>query len=225
MKITCPSCNANYNVPDEKIPKKKAVATCKKCGDTIEIDPQHPEQLSTEVASEETRFPSARPSVPDSGDVTSDEAADTGVTDSDLSIFIVQNSEKYLSKFKKFNNGPDEKFSMTWHWPAFFTGIWWPLYRKLYLWAFITFIISFIPLVSFFWMITLGIMGNYIYYKHAKKKITELKSLQPSADLSIALAQAGGVNRWVITVVTVLIGIAVLGILAAIFIPMLTGGI
>lgn len=41
MKIVCPTCNAIYKIPDDTIPPgKRAVATCKKCGGKIEIEPK-----------------------------------------------------------------------------------------------------------------------------------------------------------------------------------------
>jgi len=40
MKIVCPTCNAIYKIPDDTIPPgKSAVATCKKCGGKIVIEP------------------------------------------------------------------------------------------------------------------------------------------------------------------------------------------
>ena len=40
MKIICPTCNASYNIPSEKIPQgRRAVAACKKCGGKIVIEP------------------------------------------------------------------------------------------------------------------------------------------------------------------------------------------
>jgi predicted Zn finger-like uncharacterized protein len=38
MKIICPQCNTVYNVPSDKIPETRAVATCKKCGEQIVIE-------------------------------------------------------------------------------------------------------------------------------------------------------------------------------------------
>lgn len=39
MQIICPTCNARYTIPDNKIPQgKKAAATCKKCGGRIVIE-------------------------------------------------------------------------------------------------------------------------------------------------------------------------------------------
>ncbi len=39
MKIVCSQCNATYKIPDKKVPEKRAVATCKKCGGRIAIEP------------------------------------------------------------------------------------------------------------------------------------------------------------------------------------------
>jgi predicted Zn finger-like uncharacterized protein len=40
LKIVCPMCNTSYNIPSSKIPQgKRAVATCKKCGGRIVIEP------------------------------------------------------------------------------------------------------------------------------------------------------------------------------------------
>lgn len=217
MKITCPSCNTTYNVPRDKIPKRKAVATCNRCRTKFYIEPENVDQSITGVASE----PHPPLIVTHSAPVKTDRPSEDSVTETDFAAFMVRNSDKYLSKFRKFQADDIDKFAVTWHWPAFFTGIWWPLYRKLYLWALVVFVVSCIPLLGFLAMIPFAMMGNYIYYKHAKKKIAELKSSHRSSDISVLLSQVGGVNPWVITVVTVLIGIALTGILAAILTPVL----
>jgi predicted Zn finger-like uncharacterized protein len=52
MKITCPTCNTNYHIPDEKIPMgKRASAVCKKCGGKIEII-----KKAEEIESEDFKF-------------------------------------------------------------------------------------------------------------------------------------------------------------------------
>ena len=40
MKIVCPSCNAEYNIPQSKIPAKKSAAACNRCGARIVFDPE-----------------------------------------------------------------------------------------------------------------------------------------------------------------------------------------
>jgi predicted Zn finger-like uncharacterized protein len=39
MKITCPTCNTVYHLPDHKVPTKSAKAQCKKCGGVIPVEP------------------------------------------------------------------------------------------------------------------------------------------------------------------------------------------
>jgi len=47
MKISCPSCNTVYNIPDRKIPRdKKTSARCKTCGHKILFDTRMDEKDS-----------------------------------------------------------------------------------------------------------------------------------------------------------------------------------
>ncbi|MCE5241574.1 MAG: zinc-ribbon domain-containing protein [Desulfobacteraceae bacterium] len=39
MRLICPGCSAAYNLPDEKIPPRRAVAHCRRCGAEILVDP------------------------------------------------------------------------------------------------------------------------------------------------------------------------------------------
>jgi hypothetical protein len=133
----------------------------------------------------------------------------------DLIAFIGNNAHKYLSKFKKFNIAGVDNFTVTWHWPAFLIGPFWMLYRKLYLWALIAFVVGIIPYVGWLTVIVWGMIGNYLYYKHVKKKISELRILQPSSDISITLSQIGGVNRWVVTVAIIISAIVFILIVLA----------
>ena len=154
--------------------------------------------------------------------VSSDQSK-TEATEEDFAHFIGKNADKYLLKFKKFKVGGVDKFSISWHWPAFFFGFLWMLYRKLYLWTLVAFAIGIISLFpsDFGFLITIvwGMTGNYIYYKHAKKKILKLKTDQPSFDLSLmetSLRKIGGVNRWAAYIPAI---IFIAGIWVAIIIP------
>ncbi|MBA4389935.1 MAG: hypothetical protein C0399_03255 [Syntrophus sp. (in: bacteria)] len=144
----------------------------------------------------------------------------SAITEQDYTSFIGGNADKYLTKFKKFNIDGTDSFSATWHWPAFFVPFFWMLYRKLYLWALLVFVLSIIPLVTFPLMIFFGITGNYIYYKHTKKKLLQIKLAPSSSDIqrAVNIAHQGGVNNAVVIVAPILL-IAVVGILAAIAIP------
>jgi len=175
------------------------------------------------------------------------------ITDEEYNSFIGKNAAKYIMKFKSFGTGGFDNFKATWHWPAFFFTFWWFIYRKLYLWAFLAFIISLIVsgislrvflgsigfrdisttniiLLVFIQYVTtfvvqggFGISANYIYYKHTKKKIAELKYLYPTSDTQrhVEYARAGGVNTvavWIMVIVLFIV-LLITMILAAIAIP------
>lgn len=140
------------------------------------------------------------------------------VKEEDFINFIGKNSHKYLPKFKKFNIDGVDRFSMTWNWPAFFFGFSWILYRKLYLW----FLVALPTLGLYVFLIAMpvwGMIGNYIYYRHAKKKILGFKTSHSSSDLSSisnSLRKIGGVKYGWAAVLGIL---WIIGVLAAIFIP------
>ncbi|WP_223913314.1 DUF2628 domain-containing protein [Geobacter sp. AOG1] len=135
-----------------------------------------------------------------------------------MRTFVGKNADKYLRKFENFTSGGDDGFAVTWHWPAFFVPFWWLVYRKQYMWALLAFFISFIPYVGLLSMVAFGLTGNYIYYIYTKKKLNEINSMPSEMGRAVEIARAGGVNN-VALVLVPLIGIALLGIIAAIAIP------
>lgn len=144
-----------------------------------------------------------------------------GLTKEDYKVFVGKNCEKYLTKFAKFNMGGIDSFKATWHWPAFFVPFWWLLYRKMYGWAILAFFTSWIPYIGWFlapiiWAIT----ANYIYYRHAKKKLLEIKTIHPALGTQRAvIAVTGGVGNAALISAIGLSMVIVIGILAAIAIP------
>ncbi len=141
------------------------------------------------------------------------------LTTDDLAIFIGKNSEKYLSKFTKFHQNGNDGFAATWNWSAFLVPFYWMLYRKLYLWALFVFVLGIIPIVNILSHIAFGVGGNFIYYKHARKKLREIdeaRSYASEAQRAAAIARAGGVNK---NILVILIAILIIAILAAIAIP------
>jgi len=65
MKITCPQCNASYNIPTKKIPQgRKASATCKKCGEKIVIDFRVEELKKDRLKAEKTPEKDTQPEKP-----------------------------------------------------------------------------------------------------------------------------------------------------------------
>jgi thiol-disulfide isomerase/thioredoxin len=138
--------------------------------------------------------------------------AESGDPEADLIAFIGDNAHKYIVKFRKFNQGGTDSFAFTWHWPAFFFGPLWMWYRKLNRWAWLALVLDLIPVVDGLAKITFALTGNYIYYKHCKNKIKDLRRSKPSSDLSASLAYAGGVQRWVFSFSTVLVILALAGV-------------
>lgn len=146
-------------------------------------------------------------------------ASGTTVTEEELALFVGKNADKYLPKFRKFNEGGKTSFSATWNWPAFLFTFWWLIYRKMYLWAILILLTAWIPCAGLLLMIGFGMSANYLYYNHARKKLLALRTAAASeADRGAAIGRAGGVNNVAIVIVPLVI-VAMLGILAAIAIP------
>jgi hypothetical protein len=183
---------------------------CPSCNEEIPYEATLCENCGS-IIPEEIRFSEA-PAQPSSSKITED----------DFRSFIGKNAEKYIRKFKKFEAGGRDKFQASWHWPAFFFGWLWFVYRRLYLWALLVFAIGLISsftmrvlevktngisgiffgfVVGIVIMIIWGTSANYIYYIKTKEKITELKNLYPSEKHRQAeLPRAGGVNRIAIVI-------------------------
>ncbi len=137
------------------------------------------------------------------------------ITADELRAFVGPNAEYYMQKFAHFNKTGSEKFCLTWNWSTFgFTFIW-MLYRKMYVPAVITFFLFCIPGLNILLHLVVGVVGNYMYYKHVQRNIREIRAMHPPQSCCPMLEKTGGVNRWVITVGIVVS--VILGILCAIF--------
>lgn len=107
----------------------------------------------------------------------------------DYADFVGNNFDSYRLKWRLDEKQPSAKD--TWHWPAFFFGIMWMLYRKMYalaaMWACgSTALAATLALLDMPDMAGLGInigiaaaagsLGNTFYLKHAQKQIQQAKS-------------------------------------------------
>jgi hypothetical protein len=133
------------------------------------------------------------------------------ITAGDYETFIGKNSDKYIKMFQKFSKHGIDNFKPTWHWPAFFFGPFWMLYRKLYLWAIGAFIFYFFPVINIISWIVWGIAGYYIYYKYTNNKIKELKNVTTSDNMGNVLSCVGGVHVWLLKTYIALIIILFIG--------------
>lgn len=152
----------------------------------------------------------------------------------DLRTFVGPNADYYLQAWSKIdpNGGPQPT---RWNWPAFFFNLLWLLYRRMYKYFWIAFGTLFVlgilqVVLQLSWgyevqwpgivlnlgvCIAFGILGNWMYYRHALRTIGQVNTYHDGAD---AIVRAGGVRIvWVIILFVVPI---ILGILAAIIVPL-----
>lgn len=139
------------------------------------------------------------------------------VAQEDFVAFVVNNAGYYLHEFKKFDAGGVDTFSASWNWSAFVGGFGWLLYRKMYMWAIVAFISMLIPYLGLASWIGLGAVANYLYYRHAKRKILEIRELYHTGEISVVLSQIGGVNKWVPTAATIFTILLLLLFMAFVF--------
>jgi Tfp pilus assembly protein PilE len=239
MKFSCPDCKLTGSIDDARLPEQGLYANCPKCktrflvrktpGPDMPPDDFHSSRPpagslpdvrtgTNRENAEAVKKDSARPQSSERISAGRSARPSTARISDNLAKFIGNNSDKYIEKFDRFNSVDNGGFAATWHWPAFFVPFWWLIYRKQYLWAVLTFILSFVPLVGILSHFAFGLTGYYIYYGYSKRKLLEINLLPSEMSKAVEIARAGGVNNlaWV---VAPLIGIAVAGILAAIAIP------
>lgn len=175
---------------------------------------------------------------------TNTESVKTELTNEELykAYIGISNQDYYLNHFKRFDaNG---KASATWHWPAFFVTFYWLLYRKMWLQALGYFVLPYIVMIviailagiageagaiiigvlylAFYVAIFVlpGMYANKLYYEYCKKKIAELTARKLSTERTLGeLTGLGGTSNAGLIVALVFVGIAMIGILAAIAIP------
>lgn len=149
-----------------------------------------------------------------------------------------KNADYYARKFEQIRSGS----SVSWHWPAFFIASFWLLYRKMWLNAFLYWIVLPVTLSVLSVIATMNIgpeagaivyygpyfliafillpmFANRLYYRHAQAKADKVASITSSADQQAAeLSRIGGTSNIVLVVIPFVL-VFVLGVLAAIAIP------
>jgi hypothetical protein len=131
-----------------------------------------------------------------------------------LKVFLGENKQdKYLRKFgiRTYNNSSQNLprwAKLSWNWSAFFAGVIWMGYRKMYIELIVFSILIILPnlivsnlsntedtiITAFYWL-ALGLISNSLYYAKCKREITRIKSLNLSQyDELEALHQKGGTS-------------------------------
>lgn len=124
---------------------------------------------------------------------------DNNITTDEIRTFVGPNSLYYMRQFAKFNITGVEKFVPTWNWSCFGFTFLWMLYRKMYIQSAITFVVFCLPGLNIILHIFVGVIGNYLYYLHLKKRILETRSIQPPNNMESVIQELGGVHKWVVT--------------------------
>jgi hypothetical protein len=115
-------------------------------------------------------------------------------SEDEFRAFVGPNSDMYLPRFKIFSLFGRDKFALTWNWPALLFGSAWAFYRKMYLLGIVSFIMRCIPILGFIFALAMGVMGNYLYYMHARAKIFKIKATVLPEQRELAYSSLGGVH-------------------------------
>lgn len=149
---------------------------------------------------------------------SADEGYDLDELD-ELALFIGENREKYRYKFAQLYQNKGQ-YQAQWHWPAFLAPLPWLIYRKLYWWA-AGFLVMQIILPPVAWLalgISMGIMGNYLYYRHATQRIRNISSV--GEERRDEIIESGGVNSLLVTIgSTFLAGVLMMVVFYLFFLP------
>jgi len=113
-----------------------------------------------------------------------------------IRAFVQKNADYYLAKWEAMARSGSK---VSWNWPAFFFGVFWMGYRKMYLYAAIVVVLSLLsdlpkvgPLVTLVLWFGVAAFANYIYGTFTYNKLTELKVQAKDEDELRQLAAAKG---------------------------------
>ncbi|MDR2710621.1 MAG: DUF2628 domain-containing protein [Burkholderiales bacterium] len=147
------------------------------------------------------------------------------------------NQAYYLRRFSEFDAAG--KAGASWHWPAFFISFYWLLYRKMWLYALIYFVLTLLLfllnvagaftnsgireialiLCGALWILP-PIYANALYYNRCKKNIVVAKASSPDPQKQLAaLSAKGGVSQVALVVLLFFVISFIVGIIAAIALP------
>lgn len=143
-----------------------------------------------------------------------------------------KNQDFYLNRFLAFDEAGSA--GPSWNWPAALLTFFWFIYRRMWAVGFaylvaaniLAWVIGMIfgsagPFIALIAQVALpGMYGNMLYHAHCNQKIEEAQaaSADPAYQLGVLESQ-GGTSRGGAIIAFVLLGIVLIGILAAVAIP------
>jgi len=123
-------------------------------------------------------------------------------------MFVGENYPYYQAQWKKMAD--KQKTPMSWNWAAFFLGVVWLVYRKMYNYAliFAGFMVLDMVVELFFQLpqavssvvnlmiaLAFGFYGNALYKLHMTNKASEIVATYPPDQVNAELSAEGGVNH------------------------------
>lgn len=119
-----------------------------------------------------------------------------------------KSEEYYHNAFAKYSAAGVDQFQWNWSWWAMFGGMFYLLYRKLYLEALVYFlafaIIGMIPFAGIIMWIASGGILPYFVYRRYKKTLTQVETnITGTHEQLDALRTVGGVNNWAIWIAVI----------------------
>lgn len=125
-------------------------------------------------------------------------------------------AEYYMPKFMDMQyNGK----KTSWNWCAFLVPVYWLLYRRMYMYAAVYFILSFVLAfmggLGFALNILLGLFGNFLYMKNVENLAAAARNMNEN-EKQIFIAKKGGVSKGAV-IAWIAFGM-IIGLLAGTFI-------
>jgi len=137
----------------------------------------------------------------------------------EIALFVGPDIEKYRHKFRDLYQN-DGDYKLQWHWPAFFVPLPWLIYRKLYIFAAVVFILQVVTpsVMSIAISISTGMMANYVYYKYITHRLGKISS--STDDRRNDILNEGGSNTMLVTLgSSFLLGLLMMFIFYQFFLP------
>lgn len=205
---------------------------CSKCG----AQPQRGGGATDSAAAIPAPMPQA--SVPSRAQAS---LATAGASDFDSDAFAAAVGKSRADYYvPRFNAMRRDQSSWSWHWPAFFVTWYWFLYRKMWGWAVLYFLLPlllalplgaliyafekqagvlYVALMASFWFVP-PLLANRLYYRHCSSLVSKVSAEGGTRERVLAVLEAkGGTSNAAAIVVGIFVLVALVRVLAAIALP------
>jgi hypothetical protein len=136
----------------------------------------------------------------------------------DVEAFVGRNAEVYRAKWTKIAEkarASGSAWQVTWHWPAFFAGVFWMVYRRMYGYAGLLFLLIAAWVVvdlatganssaaSIGLQVVVGMFANALYLRRFQDALGEAGRAAGPAERETILRSAGGTSPGAVVVAIV----------------------